>query len=118
MNTISASVVAVVLFCGVGITAITMSVEPRQGTWTGEISANHCGLTHPDGATARECTLECVGEGAAFVLVSDGKIYTFTDQTHRALRTHAGERVTVTGELRGNMLSPHSIARAVTEGSR
>ena len=117
MNIVSASVVAVVLFCGAGVTAITLSVEPRQGTWTGEISSNHCGVTHPDGASARECTLECVGEGAAFVLVSDGEIYTFTDQTDKALRTHAGERVTVTGELRGNMLAPHSIASAANERS-
>ena len=103
MKIIDAIVVAAMLLFGVGITGIARSVETSQGTWIGEVSASHCGMTHPDGAPARDCTLECVSAGARFVLVSDGAIYTFADQASDALRTHAGQRVKVTGELKGSL---------------
>jgi hypothetical protein len=118
MKTIDAIVVAALLMFAVGITGIARSTETTQGTWIGEISASHCGMNHPDGASARECTLDCVSQGARFVLVSDGSVYTFADQANEALRVHAGDRVKVAGELKGGVLTALSIERAATEGSR
>ena len=118
MKIIDAIVVAAMLLFGVGITGIARTVETAQGTWVGEISASHCGMTHPNGATARECTLECISEGARFVLATDGAIYTFADQTNDALHTHAGERVRVTGDLKGGVLTARSIEPVATAGGR
>jgi hypothetical protein len=78
---------------------------------TGQISSSHCGVTHPDAASPRECTLECVEHGASFVLIADGKIYTFADQADERLRANAGETVSVRGDLHGDVISVAAIER-------
>lgn len=79
-------------------------------TWTGEISSNNCEVAYMPGMSAGDFTRECVVQGSDYVLLSaDGRAYTFADQADRTLRAHAGERVTVTGELEGNVIKTAKI---------
>jgi hypothetical protein len=104
---LAALLVAVAVVGGLLICAPVMHAVDQ--TWTGTISASHCGLSHPDNGSPRDCTLECVGNGAAFVLVASGKIYTFENQADERLQVNAGRIVTVKGELHGDILAATSI---------
>jgi hypothetical protein len=83
---------------------------------TGEISASNCGVSHMAGMTARECTRACAGHGAEYVLVSAGKVYTFANQKDRELRAHAGEMVTVTGDVEGDVIKASRIEGVASAG--
>jgi hypothetical protein len=78
-------------------------------TWTGEISSSNCGTTHTQGTTARECTQECVDGGAQYVFVSKAKVYKLAKQDDEQLRAHAGETVTLTGDLKGDTITASKI---------
>lgn len=92
-----------------GLIARTPDVHLVDQTWTGVISSSHCGLAHPLGASSRECTLECVSQGAAFVLISNQMIYKFANQADERLRANAGETVTVRGNLDRDVISVSAI---------
>jgi hypothetical protein len=85
------------------LAAATSSCAAEQSL-TGYLSDAHCGGTHEwdehgPPLTERECTLMCVKRGAAFVLVSDGRVYTIENQDHPDLAAHAGDMVRVTGRV-------------------
>ncbi|HEV2288417.1 MAG TPA: DUF5818 domain-containing protein [Candidatus Acidoferrales bacterium] len=84
---------------------------PKPQTFTGAISDSMCGASHMMEGTAKDCTLKCVAGGSAFILVdAKGKIYKLSDQAKP--RAFAGENVTVTGTLNGDMIDVASIAAA------
>jgi hypothetical protein len=87
-------------------------------TLTGEISSSNCGLTHMPGLTARDCTRQCVDGGAAYVFVSKGKVYQLANQHDRQLRAHAGETVTLTGDLKGDTITVSRIEAIVKTDER
>jgi hypothetical protein len=84
-------------------------------TWTGKISDSMCGAKHQaavHGAqkiSDRQCTLGCVKNGAKYVFVHKGKVYTIENQDYAALKSHAGERVRVTGDVNGNRIKVSSL---------
>ena len=82
--------------------------EEKAKVFVGAISDSMCGAHHVMGGTAKECTLECVDAGSEFVLVDDkGKVYDLSDQTKP--RQFAGEKVKITGALKGNQIIVSSI---------
>jgi hypothetical protein len=86
------------------------SASPAIRTWTGEVSSSNCGVAYTPGRGAGDFTRECVDRGSAYVLVvANDRAYRFANQADRNLRTHAGERVTVTGELEGGVITASSI---------
>ena len=83
---------------------------PAKPSWTGEISSSNCGVAYTPGRGTGDFTRECVDRGSAYVLVvANDRAYTFANQADRNLRTHAGERVTVTGELTGGVITASRI---------
>jgi len=78
-------------------------------TWTGEISSSNCGATHMAGMTAHDCTQQCAASGSPYVLVSKGKVYKLAKQDDKQLRAHAGETVTLTGDLKGDTIIASKI---------
>ena len=83
--------------------ACVTSVVGAEQTWTGTISDRMCGASHMADEhgkkmTDRECALACKAKGAAFVLVSDGKIYKLWNHDVD-VQAHAGQTVTLTGDL-------------------
>jgi len=91
-------------------------VHASNQTVTGEISSSNCGVSHMAGMTKRDCTRECAEQGAEYVLVSAGKVYTFANQKDKELRAHAGETVTVTGDVEGDVIRASKIEAAASTG--
>jgi hypothetical protein len=115
MKIIYAFVVSALLLCGVEVPDFSASTETTQGTWVGEISAGSCGIVHHQGMTASDCTHACIADGAKFVLVSGGDVYTFANQADKKLDELAGETVKVTGELKGRTLNSVTIEKVAAE---
>ena len=86
-----------------------------EQTWTGQISDSACNAKHEEAAEGqgkmpdRDCTVACVRGGSKYVLVADGKVFQITNQDNKALATHAGHKVTLTGELRGQTITVSKI---------
>lgn len=65
-----------VLFLSVVLSTVVASAQSSQ-TLTGTVSDAMCGAHHmTQGATAAQCTRECVKQGSDFALVNAGKVYT------------------------------------------
>ena len=86
-----------------------------EQTWTGKISDSACGVKHEEAAEGqgvmadRDCTQACVRGGSKYVLVVDGKVLQIANQDNQDLTTHAGHKVMVTGELKGNAITVSKI---------
>jgi len=82
-------------------------------TFVGNISDSMCGLKHMmPGQSDKDCTLECVKAGSKYVLadVVNGKVYQLSDQ--KKPEEFAGQKVKVTGTLKGDMISVSAIEPA------
>jgi hypothetical protein len=60
--------------------------------------------------TERDCTLACVKAGGKLVFVADGKVYTVANQNFAALTEHAGQTVSLTGDVNGTTVTVSKIA--------
>src|SRR5260221_12412505 len=91
----------------------TLPAEPQ--TWTGQISDSACGAKHEEAAEGqgkmpdRECTQACVRGGSKYVLVVAGKVFQIANQDQKDLAGHAGHKVQITGELKGDAITISKI---------
>jgi len=83
-----------------------------EKTFTGEISDKMCGTKHMMAGGAKDCTLKCVDGGSKFVLAdtANNKVYDLSDQTKP--KDFAGQKVKVTGTLKGDRIEVSSIEAA------
>jgi hypothetical protein len=96
---------------------MSLSVSPRaaEQTWSGKISDSACGAKHEEAAENtgvmpdRECTEACVRGGSKYVFVVDKQVFQIANQDFKALATHAGHAVKITGELKGNTITVSKI---------
>ncbi len=81
----------------------------RAVTVSGVISDAMCGAKHMmKHKSAAECTRECVKKGSKFALVSGDKLYIL--EGHEAeLDKYAGQRVTISGMLKGDTITVHAV---------
>jgi hypothetical protein len=103
---------AIGLFAGLGsfARAATMTMD-------GMISDSMCGASHAKmmemhkdaKMTDRDCTLACVKGGGKFVFVSGGKVYNVANQKLAALAAHAGETVSLTGNVEGDTITVSKV---------
>jgi hypothetical protein len=119
------------LVAALAIVAVAGSIglAAAEQTWTGFISDSHCGAAHRnyvergDLNTARECVIGRPGDadlpgcvsakhGAKFVVVVGETVYGVANQDFKELRTLAAEPVTITGSLRGDIITVSKIVRA------
>ena len=92
---------------------MTMASPKSEGkTFVGNISDSMCGLKHMMPGGDKACTLECVKGGSKYVLAdpASGKVYELSDQTKPA--EFAGQKVDVTGALKGKVITVDSIKAA------
>jgi hypothetical protein len=86
-------------------------------TMTGMISDSACGVSHAKmmdmhkdaKMNERQCTLACVKGSGKFVFVADGQVYNVANQTFAALTEHAGETVSLTGDVNGDTVTVSKI---------
>lgn len=97
-----------VLFCFSAALLVAHLAVAASSTWTGEISDSMCGKDHSMMAgggkppNAKECTLECVKAGSKFVFITQGKVYEISNQDLPALKTFAGNKVRLSGEMQSD----------------
>lgn len=105
-----ASSVSFVVTIVVAISLASLAPRAAEQTWTGQISDSLCGAKHEEAAEGqgkmpdRDCTLACVRGGSKFVLMSDGKMYQIANQDVADLKTHAGHKVKITGEMKNDAI--------------
>jgi hypothetical protein len=101
----------ITVFVGAGLAWATPRPSNTQ-TFAGEISDSACGLHHTMGGGAKQCTLMCVQMGSKFVLADEAnhKVYALSDQAKA--KPFAGEKVEVTGTLKGSTIEVSSIKAA------
>jgi hypothetical protein len=91
-------------------------LRPAQASTIGVIGDSWCQhkhlFTERFNVDDRTCTLGCVKRGAAFVLVTDTRVYQIRNQDLPELTTFASMRVRVTGSINGEGISITSIAPA------
>jgi hypothetical protein len=110
--------------CCIGLlVSLAAFAQAAEKTWTGKISGSMCGASHAKmiaehpgtKTTDRDCTLACIRGGAKYVFVSGGKIYNIENQELALLREHAGDRVRLTGEMKGDTIT---VSNIVTPGKK
>jgi hypothetical protein len=100
----------------------TLAVVPgrAQQTWTGVVSDTICGASHramasQAGVDDKECTIQCVKSNAKYVLATtvDGKNRNLiiANPDFPKLEAYAGDKVTITGELKNSALVISKIDR-------
>ena len=110
------------IFKSLGAAGLAIGLSSLAGaaskTMNGMISDSACGMSHakmiqghPEAKMSeRDCTLACVKAGGKFVFVSGGKVYTIANQNFTALTDHAGETVSLTGDVSGDTVTVSKIA--------
>jgi hypothetical protein len=84
-------------------------------TWNGSISDNMCGAKHPTAEhgskmTDRDCVEACIKDhGGKYVFVSEGKVYKIANQDFAGLKTHAGHKVALTGDMKDDTITVSKI---------
>lgn len=106
------SAIALAAVIILGTAALSYSAEQ---TLAGQISDSACNRKHESGAENvptppdADCTLDCVRGGSTFVLVTSDKVYQIANQDLAALKTHAGHKVKMTGDLKGDAITVSKI---------
>jgi hypothetical protein len=104
-----------VLFAAAILFATAPAMFAQEKTWSGALSDDKCNGKHSKdehGATAagdRDCATKCIAGGAKNVFVSEGKTYKIANQDFAGLKTHAGHKVMLTGEMKGDSITVSKI---------
>jgi hypothetical protein len=97
------------LFFSAVLSTVMASAQSSQ-TLTGTVSDAMCGAHHMmQGASATQCTRECVKQGSDFALVSGDKVYTLKGDKSQ-FDKFAGQNVTIKGKIDGKTVTVDSIA--------
>ena len=81
-------------------------------TLTGVITDDMCGAKHMmPGKSNAECTRACVKHGAKFAVVANGQVYVLAGKSTE-VSALAGQKATISGDLKDNTLTVNSIAAA------
>jgi len=81
-------------------------------TFTGKLTDNMCTKQHMmPGKSDADCTRECVKDGGHYVLVSGNKVLKLSGDQKR-FSDLAGQRISVSGELKGDTIAVTSITSA------
>ncbi len=80
---------------------------------TGYVSEAHCGAAHNAPSEANtKCINVCLKKGNDPVLVSNGKVMKFDDQSKSKAKAFAGENVRIDGSMDGDLVKINSIDKA------
>ncbi len=100
------------LLLAAGAAPASENSAAKDKTFEGNISDSMCGLKHMMPGEDKACTLECVKGGSKYVLAdpANGKVYELSDQ--KKPEQFAGQKVKVTGTLKGKVITVVSILPA------
>ena len=95
--------------------ATAPALVAAEKTWNGVLSDAKCAGKHSKdehGATAagdHDCATKCIAGGEKNVFISDGKTYKIANQDFAGLKTHAGHKVALTGEMKDDSITVSKI---------
>ena len=79
---------------------------------TGYVSDAHCGAAHNAPSEANtKCINACLKKGSDPVLVSNGKVMKFDEDSKDKAKTYAGENVKIDGTMDGDIVKVNSISK-------
>lgn len=79
-------------------------------TLEGVVSESMCGKKHMlPGKSDAQCTKECIKANSKYTLVVGEKLYTLSGPISD-FEKHAGQRVRITGDVKGNAIVVNSVA--------
>jgi hypothetical protein len=95
-----------------GTASILAQTAGTQKTLTGIVSDTMCGQTHMiKDKSAAECVRICVKDGSKYGLVIGNTVYTLAGH-EVAIDKLAGQKVTVTGTVKGESVTVTSVVAA------
>jgi len=100
---------ALILFAAVA--AAQPPAHGKQQSLTGTVSDAMCGAKHMQEGSAADCTRVCVKGGSKYALVVGDKVYTLNGHEEE-LDKLAGQKVTVTGKVKGETVEVASVKGA------
>lgn len=101
------------LIVGSFLTSALFTGGLMAASWTGFVSDSMCGAKHTGaGAGDAACAQKCIKGGSDPVFVSNGKVLKFDAASMDQAKAHAGEKVKVTGKLKGDTVTIASISEA------
>jgi hypothetical protein len=92
-------------------------------TWTGTIGDSKCGVKHSKAEhgsqtdSDHDCVNKCAQGGNKYVFVAGGKTYQIANQDYAGLKDHAGHRVALSGEMKGDSITVSKIDMAAGKAS-
>jgi hypothetical protein len=104
-----------VLFAAAILFATAPALSAADKTWTGVLSDSKCNGKHAKAEHGSQsdsdhtCSTKCVAGGAKHVFVAGGKTYQIANQDYAGLKDHAGHRVALTGEMKGDSITVSKI---------
>ena len=96
--------------CGVLAAAASFAADQTlPGTISDNLcTAKHTMTEHGKNLNDHDCTQMCSGHGAAYVLLSNGKVYKLRNK-EGDLKTHAGHVVNLTGSVSGDTIKVSKV---------
>ncbi len=97
---------------------IGFGANASAATVTGVISDAMCGKSHAamtehgTKMTDKQCTQACVEHGSKYVLVEGDKVLNIANQDFKDLKAFAGDKVTVTGDIKGDTVTVTKLQKA------
>jgi hypothetical protein len=89
------------------------SVAAFAEEMTGYISDSNCGAQHSSPSAANtKCLQGCMKKGADPVLVSNGKVMKFDDESKAKAKAFLGDNVKIDGSMEGDTVKISSIEKA------
>ena len=104
-----------VLFAAAMLFATAPALVAADKTWTGVLSDSKCAGKHAKAEHGSQqdsdhtCATKCVAGGAAHVFMAAGKTYKIANQDYAGLKDHAGHKVALTGEMKGDSITVSKI---------
>ena len=95
---------------------MTGTARAAEETWKGTISDSMCAAKHSadkhgdKAADHASCVQKCVDKGGQYVFLTGDKVFKVTNQSFAGLKTHAGQEVMLTGELKGEAITVSKVA--------
>jgi len=98
--------------------AILFAAAPAlaaEKTMTGTIGDSKCGIHHSKAEhgsqtdSDHDCVNKCVDGGSKYVFVAGGKTYQIANQDFAGLKDHAGHKVALTGDVKGDSVTVSKV---------
>ena len=104
-----------VLFAAAVLFATAPALMAADKTWTGVLSDSKCAGKHAKAEhgsqqdSDHDCATKCITGGAKHVFVAGGKTYQIANQDFAGLKDHAGHKVALSGEMKGDSITVSKI---------